>query len=343
MGAGFSPGDVSAWWRAVAEDLAAEGFTPVAVEVLAGDVSARRYARIRLADGERFVVCSYPGDMVDAASRFLAATALLESVAVPVPRVERHSLEAAPAWVLLEDLGPRTVCEAWTAGELTAEGLDRCLAEAAGHLRRIERLPLAAVADLGSPPLDRSLLATELSLSWERYLLPRRLVPDRALADDLRNLGEALCARLGAATPVPCHRDFMVRNLMLRASGQAGAEPTVVVIDHQDLRPGPPCYDLASLLNDSLDLSPSWRMRRLGALADDAEELALYRAAVAQRMLKIVGTFAHFAALGNERHLPLIPGALARFVEAVDGLPEGRDVAAGLRRAWAPVLREAPA
>ena len=115
------------------------------------------------------------------------------------------------------------------------------------------------------------------------------------------------------------------------------------MIDHQDLRLGPPHYDLASLLNDSLALSAGERRGHLAILGEDGEELALYHAAVAQRMLKIAGTFAHFATLGNDRHLPLIRPALRRFFQALDALPEGRELAPRLRRQWAarmPVERD---
>ena len=279
--------------------------------------------------------------MADVAARFLAATELLSSAGVPLPRVERHSF-GEQVWVLLEDLGPRTVFDQWEAGDLSPAALDRCLTEAMAHIDRIQLLPPDSVHALGSPPLDRDLLRTELDLTWERFLEPRGLVRNATLAERLRSLCNAVCERLGSATPVPCHRDFMVRNLMLRAPAREGAEPEVVVIDHQDLRLGPPHYDLASLLNDSLKLSAGQRRGHLAVLGEDVEELALYHAALAQRMLKIVGTFAHFAALGDDRHLPLIRPALRRFVDALDVLAEGRELAPRLRREWAAFTAEAP-
>lgn len=308
---------------------------------MAGDVSSRRYARLRLESGEQFVVCAYPEDMADVAVRFLAATELLNSARVPVPRVERHSCGES-AWILLEDLGPRTVFDRWQGGGLGPTELDRCLAEALAHVDRIQLLSPDRVRALGSPPLDRTLLMAELDLTWERFLEPRGLVRSRTLAEQLHALCNAVCERLGSAAPVPCHRDFMVRNLMLRASAREGAEAEVVVIDHQDLRLGPPHYDLASLLNDSLTLSFGQRRAHLAVLGEDAEELALYHAAVAQRMLKIAGTFAHFAALGNDRHLPLIGSALRRFFDALDALPEGRELALRLRREWTALAGQTP-
>ncbi len=317
------------------EEVQAAGFRPASFEPLAGDVSARRYARLRLAGGESFVVCAYPDGMAGVAARFLAATQLLRSAGVPVPAVLQHSLDG-PAWILLEDLGPDTVFDLWRAGRLSLSALDRCLTEAMAHIDRIRRLPAGAVRALGSPSLDGGLLRTELDLTWERFLEPRGLVNDRGLAGELRAVCAAVCERLASAAPVPCHRDFMARNLMLRTAPWDGAEPEVVVIDHQDLRPGPPGYDLASLLNDSLTLSPGERERRLReAAAEDTGERDLYNAAAAQRTLKIAGTFAHFAALGNDRHLPLIRPALRRFLDALDALPEGRELAPVLRREWA--------
>ena len=301
---------------------------------MAGDVSARRYARLRLESGEQFVVCAYPDDMEDVAARFLAATELLNSGGVPVPRVERHS-RGERVWTLLEDLGPQTVFDRGEGGDLSPTELDRCLTEALAHVDRIQLLSPDRVRALGSPPLDRKLLMAELDLTWERLLEPRGLVRDRTLAEQLRALCSLVCERLGSAAPVPCHRDFMVRNLMLRTSAREEAVAEVVVIDHQDLRLGPPHYDLASLLNDSLTLSAGQRRRRLAVLGEDVDEIALYHAAVAQRMLKIAGTFAHFAALGNDRHLPLIRPALRRFFGALDALPEGRELAPRLRREWA--------
>ncbi len=326
-------------WRPVLDALAGAGWAPVSFQPLAGDVSARRYGRLRLASGEQRVVCSYPDDMKDVAARFVGATELLASVAVPTPRVDQHSLEH-PVWVLLEDLGPRTLFERWKeAGGAAEVNLGRRLAEARELIGRIQLLPPDKVQALGSPPLDRALLMTELDQTWEGFLKPQGLVADPELAEQLRAVCAAICERLDSATSVPCHRDFMARNLMLRAPAAVppGGAEELVVIDHQDLRLGPPCYDLASLLNDTLTLSVRERQEHLSALQEDADRIAQYHAAAAQRTLKIAGTFAYFATVGSDRYLQLIPPAVRRFLDALDALPEGRELAPWLRRAWASV------
>ena len=323
-------------WRPVLHALAGAGWQPVSFEPLAGDVSARRYGRLRLASGGQRVVCSYPDEMKDVAARFLSAAELLSSVAVPTPRVDQHSLEH-PVWVLMEDLGPLTLFERWKwAGSGAEVNLGRRLAEARELIGRIQLLPPDKVRDLGSPPLDRALLMAELDQTWERFLEPRGLVADRELAEQLRAVCAAVCERLHSATSVPCHRDFMARNLMLRAPAAVppGGREELVVIDHQDLRLGPPCYDLASLLNDTLTLSVQERQEHLSAALEDAALIAQYQAATAQRTLKIAGTFAYFATVDNDRYLQLIPPTLRRFLDALDALPEGRELAPWLRRAW---------
>lgn len=332
--------DATDTWRLVLKALAAAGWEPVSLEPLAGDVSARQYGRLHLASGEQRIVCCYPDDMKDVAARYLGATDLLASVAVPTPRVDQYSLEH-PVWILLEDLGPRTLFERWKGANSGGGGVDlgRRLSEARKLIGRIQRLPPDKVRTLGSPPLDRALLMAELDQTWERFLEPRGLVADRKLAEQLRAVCAVVCERLDSATGVPCHRDFMARNLMLRAlpaASSAGLEE-LVVIDHQDLRLGPPCYDLASLLNDTLTLSVRERQQHSSAAQEDAGLIGQYHAATVQRTLKIAGTFAYFATVGSDRYLQLIPPALARFLDALDALPEGRELAPWLRRAWASV------
>ena len=65
---------------------------------------------------------------------------------------------------------------------------------------------------------------------------------------------------------------------------------------------------------------------------------ASYHRAAAQRTLKAVGTYATFARRGADRHLPLIPPTLARFVRHFSRIPEGETLSARLRAAWSPAL-----
>jgi len=244
---------------------------------------------------------------------------------VPVPRVLAADCERG--WMLLQDLGEHTLAE---LGDRPWRELAAYFESAAALAARIAALPLDVVRDL-NPPLDGALMLRELAQTRQLFLEPQGLLPpvegtplDIALAD--------LCGELAADPPVPCHRDYMARNLVPEdADG-------VAVLDHQDLRLGPPAYDLASLLNDTL-FPPRGLERRLvdAAFPTAAGQLRYHRAA-AQRTLKAVGTYAAFARRGSSRHLPLIAPTLRRFLRHFASVPEGAPLAPGLERAWGRVL-----
>lgn len=303
--------------------LGAVGFVPREIEPLPGDVSPRRYFRAVLADGGSAILATYPPEVRGTCPRFLKTTAILESIGVRVPRVLASDCEAG--WMLVEDLGPRTLGD-WGRGRPWSE-LGPLFEQALEIAGRIARLPQDGLAEL-NPTLGRELLARELQQTWDLFLEPQGLVSDPALATELRAALDRLCESLGAAVPVPCHRDFMVRNLM---PGDAG---DLAVLDHQDLRLGPPLYDAASLLNDTLFPPPEVEEALLGVLHGDPR----YHRAAAQRTLKAVGTYASFARRGANRHLPLIPPTLARFVDHFARVPEGAALAARLAEVWRPAL-----
>ncbi len=303
---------------------------PREIQPLTGDISPRRYFRVVLADGATAILANYPEEVRPACGRFLRTSAILEGAGVRVPRVLAGDCEAG--WMLVEDLGPRTLGE-WGRGRPWSE-----LAGSFGHAleiaERIARLPPREIAGL-NPVLGEELLARELAQTWDLYLEPEGLVSGAAFATDLRAALAALCAALGGEPPVPCHRDFMVRNLMPLPGGG------LAVLDHQDLRLGPPLYDAASLLNDTLFPPAEAEEEMLAAVAGSSHDRVRYHRAAAQRTLKAVGTYAKFARLGADRHLPLIGPTLAQFVKHFARIPEGEAIAARLREAWSPVW-EAP-
>lgn len=337
--------DLTAWIRAA-------GGCPESLAAMPGDVSARRYHRLETVAGGTAVLALYPPAVTDVCRRFLATTRLLETAGVPVPRVRAHDCDRG--WMLLEDLGRETLYH--RAGRPWEE-LAPWFEAAVDLAQRISRLPPAEVEAL-SPPLDRPLLRRELAQTWECFLEPRALTGTGPFRRRLEGLLDELCQRLGEAPTIPCHRDFMARNLVpwngdpkMEVAPEGGREPragrpgadgaegeagpVLIVLDHQDLRPGPPWYDLASLLNDSLFPPPALEERLLARAlpAGDEARLAYHRAA-AQRTLKAVGTFAAFARRGCDRHLPLIPPTLARSLGHLARLPEAREIYPDLTRRW---------
>jgi aminoglycoside/choline kinase family phosphotransferase len=315
--------------RDLGEWLAGAGFELREVHPLAGDVSPRRYERLTATDGATAILAIYPADLRTACVRFARSTAILAGAGVPVPRVLAADCERG--WMLLQDLGGLTL----------ADLRDRPWRELAGYFEnaaalaaRIAALPLDAVREL-NPPLDASLMMRELAQTRQLFLVPRGLLP----VDGASGIGgvtdlalEILCGELAADPPVPCHRDYMARNLVPDGAGR------VAVLDHQDLRLGPPAYDLASLLNDTLFPPPELERRMVDAAFPTAAGRLRYHRAAAQRTLKAVGTYAAFAQRGFTRHLPLIAPTLRRFLRHFGSVPEGAPLTASLERAWGSVL-----
>ena len=300
--------------------LRSSGFRYDELRPLQGDVSIRRYFRLenRL---ETLLIAYYPSRIRESCERFLATTKLLESVGVPVPQI----LEADPesGIVLLEDLGPKTLFEAeignWKRMECHYE-------EAIAHRRAMLSLAPGAVDDI-NPRLDGPRLDRELDPVFEKLLLPKDFFSTDRQAGDFRSFLGGLCAELDRGSFGPCHRDFMVRNLI-----QEGDR--IVVIDHQDLRMAPITYDLSSLLNDSLfpPLAVEERLLEKASIGEDL--LRSYGLTSLQRTLKAVGTFVSFAAAGNRRHLPLVAPTLERALDHLERLADGRDWASRFRRRW---------
>lgn len=305
------------------------GLQPRVIDSLTGDVSLRRYFRAHLGDGSSAVVAYYPVKLRPVCRRFQTTTALLGTIGVPVPAIRRS--DCRRGLMLLEDTGDRTLYDAPLHDWEALAPIYHC---AVDYVRRIQTLPRQRIAPL-NPWLDAALLRWELKKTWELVLVPRGLVgpPDveRAFAAALATL----CDELGdPARLTPCHRDFMPRNLMLRARADRDDAPELLVLDHQDLRLGPPAYDLASLLNDSL-FPPAALEDELVAALHPGEQGALdYRRAVVQRAVKAVGNYADFARRGFDRHLKLVAPTLLRAWRWFGEVPELRAVRPALRPAW---------
>ena len=296
----------SALWHWLEES----GFAPVAIAPLPGDLSQRQYSRAMLASGDSLLVASYPPPLRPVQERFLAAHRLLVAAGVAVPAVLASS--ASLGLMALEDLGDSTL------HDLAKQGseIGRYVANALVQRSRIAALDHAEVEAIGCPPLDAALLRRELDLTFEHLFEPRGIREQADAAPRFRAALHDLCDELGGGALVPCHRDFMVRNLMPRGAA------AVFVLDFQDLRPGPPAYDLASLLNDSWFV-PAAQEKEIVATALPREVgVDAYRRAVVQRCLKAAGTFARFAENGNPRHLPLIAPTLERALPHLAALPE---------------------
>jgi len=276
------------------------------------------------------LVAHYPEVMLATQGRFVEAARLLVVAGVAVPEV--LATDSTRGFMALADLGERTVYDLARAGA----PVGRYVLDAIDQAARVAALDGSAVAALGSPPLDRELLRRELRATFEHVLDPRGLAALGGAGERFRAALHEVCDRLGDDPLRPCHRDFMARNLMPLAGDR------VAVIDFQDLRFGPPAYDAASLLNDSLFPGADEEERMLAVALRDGVSRDAYSRAVVQRTLKAAGTFARFAATGKTRHLPLIAPTLARAVPHLSRLPETSAPFVAVETWWRERLEQEP-
>jgi aminoglycoside/choline kinase family phosphotransferase len=277
------------------------GWSPP-VENLPGDLSPRRYRRLV---GSGYLLATHPAEDLESLKRFVQTTTLLERVGVRVPRLRNVDVEAG--WLLVEDLGARTLFEAAP----TAAALEQFLDQAVGCTVRISSLDLTRETTLLTPLGPEALMA-ELDKTIGVGLVPLGYLPAGQVGEFRASL-VALCERI-TRKMVPAHRDFMIRNLVPLDDG-------VGVLDHQDLRLAPAAYDLASLLVDSVVLEPETRSRLEGRLIGP-ELRAQWLGVASQRCLKILGTFLGFAARGVPRHLPLCRETFVQLARLGPEVPE---------------------
>ncbi len=321
----LDPRDTEALARAVA--AAFPRAATRTVEPLAGDASARRYARLRLSGDApaTLIAMLLPRDGAAAASEEITAGALptelpfvalqryLARHSIPVPVIHHHD----DAVLLLEDLGDVPLADA-------ARDPDRAALfdEAVDVLARIASL--VRDPDPGciafQQRYDRALIGRELDVVCSHGLAASDAGPVRdALADrDAHALLAALGDRIAAQPTVLMHRDFHAWNL------QVDPQRRVRVIDCQDALLGPALYDLASLCTDrdsdrfvdaTLEASLLARFaaalgRNGGPAYSDPEQLrADYFDAVAYRTLRVIGRFRFLAVeKGKTAYLRFLPG-----------------------------------
>ncbi|HVI26192.1 MAG TPA: phosphotransferase [Xanthomonadaceae bacterium] len=310
------------------------GADAVALERASMDAGFRSYWRTLGAAPSRIVMDS-PPDKEDVRP-WLRIHDLLAAGGVRVPGVLAR--DADHGFLLLEDLGTRTLLQAIDAGNA-----DAWFDAALDQLLRLQAI--APPADLSA--YDEALLARELRL-FDEWFLGRHL----GLALDcgtLDTLDLAYRRLIDAALAQPralVHRDFMPRNLMPLDDG------TLAVLDFQDAVRGPIAYDVLSLFKDAFLSWPEERVAgwiaRYHARALDAglpvPPLERFRRDAdwigVQRHLKVIGIFARLHHRdGKPKYLRDVPRFFA-YLDAV--LPRYREFD-GLRALLAERVRPAMA
>ena len=311
------------------------------VDLLAGDASSRRYARLRLAGtGAPTTVVAMilgtdtaplgsdeiTGDLTPTELPFVNVARWLAREGFPVPAI--HHVGAR--LLLLEDVGDTTL---WAAAAASPARTAELFGAAIDLLVRLQ------VAGTRHPDADCYAFAQRFEDRLARWEVDHfvehgietrhgRALPAAARTAILDAL-EPLTVPFAAPAPVFTHRDFMAWNLHMR-DGQ------LCVIDFQDALLGPDAYDLAALLTD----------RTTATLVDGALEAELlarfvrgraaaglpvppglegrYRACALHRALKVIGRFYYLErVLGKPGYLAYLPAVYAvgrRMFDAQPGL-----------------------
>jgi aminoglycoside/choline kinase family phosphotransferase len=303
--------------------LLADADATLEIEPLAGDGSARRIYRARLAGLSAILVANPPppeGPRPDENEGFLAVREFLDQRGVRVPAF--YVADLASGLLLLEDLGDERLHDrVRRAGWGAPEGLSELYRSAIRHLVRMQapHSPAFDMTLVSNPPYtEEFVLRQEARYFHEEMVrgLARRADDFAAVESECRALARLA---LGAPARVFMHLDYQSRNLMLTG-------PDVAVIDFQGARLGPPEYDLAALLFDPYADMPG-RVREalvLAYLEDaaaagvpgiDAEPTEAWRrrfhANAANRLMQALGAFAKLGGrMGRPGFLEHVPAGL---------------------------------
>lgn len=287
--------DVARWVRNGFGKL--EDITPIA-----GDASEREFYRIS-SGGVTYVVMD--------SSRiplwpWLDIHNLLRGMDFPVPEVILS--DESRGYVIQEDLGDRRLCDVEDTEEYTGY-----LQESLALLKKFQRdvTPAKSSGSIaGRRYFTTSFFMAELEHTLEHLFFRLLRVPVDELMEAQR-LMRVFCEKaMGSTASVFTHRDFHSANLMIK-NGK------VYMIDWQDARQGPPCYDLASILRDSYrESGEQWRnMAQAFILGVNGANLFEFVFSALQRNLKALGTFAYqYRVNGNDAYLKYIPQTL-RYME----------------------------
>ncbi len=287
---------------------------------LQGDASNRHYFRYREKD-QTFILAVYPDQFDSENFTYRQVHDLLLEIALPVPRI--ITLDPERGIVLQEDLGDESLQLRLLKADATQRR--RLLSSAIDHIVVIQGEGTKAV---GSETQASRLAFDQEKLNWELLFFRRHYLEDHRRLNpvDENQLGaefDRLSAELAGLPRCLCHRDFQVRNLMIK-------DNTLYITDFQDARQGPFCYDLVSLLKDSIELEEeevegfqNYYLDK-GLFPDQPRDFRRqFQLMSIQRLLKALGTYGYqIAVSGNDIYRQYVPGSLQRAAVSLQSIPE---------------------
>jgi N-acetylmuramate 1-kinase len=291
---------------------------------LSGDASTREYFRYLTESGKSFILTAYPQAFDPQRFGYKQVYDLLSEIGLPVPEI--ILMDGALGVVLQEDLGD----ESLQRGLLVATESERkkLLFKAIDYIVLIQQQgPKAVRPEYGVSRLafDQEKLIRELEFFRRHYLgsyQKLEVSEENSLLEEFSRLS----CELAAFPRFLCHRDYQVRNLMLKKA-------RIYVIDFQDARWGPASYDLVSLLKDSIELETreiaeyqnyylDLASRQFGNQLRENFDRQFHLMSI-QRLLKALGTYGHqIAVRGRPVYERYVQGSLRRALLSLQAIPE---------------------
>lgn len=296
------------------------GYNHYDVSKLVGDASARQYFRYISHSRQSFVLAVYPESFDPDHFDYREVYDLFCEIGLPVPQI---LVEDGPLGIVLqEDLGDHSLQRRL----LSADEAERksLLCQAIDHIICIQQEGSRALTRqhrVSRNIFDVEKLNGELTFFRRHYLNNyRKLELDGKdlMSEEFRRLA----AELAHYPRFLCHRDYHVRNLILK-------EDRVYVIDFQDARWGPSSYDLVSLLKDSIELEADevamyqdYYLDR-SPTGQDADFDRHFHLMCIQRLLKALGTYGYQTVMrGHFSYEQYMKGSLHRALLSLQAVPE---------------------
>ena len=274
---------------------------------IAGDLSARRYFRLKGAGGETVVLMDADPKLDPSTPRFVQVTNWLRAANLSAPDILASA--ADDGLLLLEDFGDTKVSDAIKSEPDLRSGIYTLTLEL---IDRVQERPLDG---LHTPSPQELVNLTRLADDYYPHIDQARLKPFRALL-------ETVLAEILSEPPAVSLRDFHADNLIWLPN-RAGFR-RLGILDYQDAFLTHPVYDVVSLLTDArTDIEPEFRTRMIREYAQRsgrnlAEVSRAFAAFSAQRNLRILGIFARSASRdGKSVHLPKLPRVYGYLIEAL--------------------------
>ncbi len=294
-----------------AEFLATTDWHDALIAPLAGDASARSYARLSGPAGPAILMDAPPE--LDLKTRaFVDLATHLRQINLSAPNI--YAADLTRGFLILEDLGQATVYDRAPQDADAECTLYRKLCDIALHL-------WAHPPNLALPHYDAREMTAQMDLFADWYC-SHTTGSDPAAA---RELLATLSDRLAQSLPNELgliHRDYHVQNLLFLPDRSGLA--SIGILDFQDAMLGPQTYDIASLLTDARqDVPADLRRDMLDHVQrkTDCDAAALsqeFALCALQRNLRIIGIFARLALRDGKPHYPtLLPRVFGYVQEAL--------------------------